>query len=255
MPRHTGCRNRSAVPLDDAFHQRKPDPGDLSNAVLRSVSPIHLEYMRNMGTGSSMSISILVNGALWGLVSGHSREPRYVNAQIRTACDILGQILSLHIDTRTQARLTAERLELKQVETDLLSRLAGSAAFSQGLAENAGTWMALTRAQGAAVITQGRVVAVGSTPPETDILALAGALHECRREVFATESMAETWPKAASFAASASGLLAVSISQSHADYILWFRPEVERTVEWGGDPTTPVEPRSDRLHPRKSFEL
>jgi light-regulated signal transduction histidine kinase (bacteriophytochrome) len=227
-------------------------PLDLSMAALRSVSPVHLEYMRNMGTGSSMSVSILVEGRLWGLISGHSREPRHVNAQVRTACDILGQVLSLQIEAREQADRTTERLALKQVETDLLAKLALAPGFQRGLADNGLTWMALARAQGAAVCTQDGVITCGMTPPKEAIAEIAAQL--AGEEYVAIESMAERWPEAQAFAAAASGLLAISISQIRPDYIMWFRPEVVRTVDWGGDPAKPMEPAADRLHPRKSFD-
>lgn len=242
-------------PLEPALSPVDRAPLDLSQAALRSVSPVHLEYMRNMGTGSSMSISLLVEGRLWGLISGHSRAPRQVNAQVRTACDILGQVLSLQVEAREQAQRTTERLALKQVETELLAKLALAPGFETGLANNADLWSGLTRAAGAAVVRGGKVLAAGLTPPPEEIRRIADALGEAGEEVVALESLAEAWPEAEAYADRASGLLAVSISQLHSDYILWFRPEVVRTIDWSGDPSKPVEPGTDRLHPRKSFEL
>jgi len=229
-------------------------PLDLSLAALRSVSPVHLQYMRNMGTGSSMSVSILVEGELWGLVSGHSREPRHVTAQIRTACDILGQILSLQIEAREQARRTADRLALKQVETELVGRLSAAASYQVGLASHAGLWKRIAGGAGAAVVSDQSVIAVGSTPSDDDIRWLAARLQEAALSEIALDSMAEVWPEAERFAAQASGLLAVSVSQLHSNYVMWFRPEVIRTVEWAGEPQKPQE-RGDRLHPRRSFQL
>ncbi|WP_334164975.1 ATP-binding protein [Phenylobacterium sp.] len=242
-------------PVEPALSPVDGAPLDLSQAALRSVSPVHLEYMRNMGTGSSMSISLLVEGRLWGLISGHSRAPRQVNAQVRTACDILGQVLSLQIEAREQAQRTAERLALKQVETELLAKLALAPGFETGLANNTDLWSGLTRAAGAAVVRGGKVLAAGLTPPQDEIRRIADRLGEAGEEVVALESMTDAWPEAEAYADRASGLLAVSISQLHSDYILWFRPEVVRTIDWSGDPSKPVEPGADRLHPRKSFEL
>jgi light-regulated signal transduction histidine kinase (bacteriophytochrome) len=230
-------------------------PLDLSQAALRSVSPVHLEYMRNMGTGSSMSISVIVEGELWGLISAHSRSPRQVNAQVRTACDILGQVLSLQIEAREQAERTAQRLALKEVETELLARLTMSPNFEIGLIDNARLWHGLTNAAGAAVVRDGRVKTAGATPSVDEIRRLADLLDRRGRDLLVTESIAELLPQAESYAATASGMLAISISQLHPDYVLWFRPEVVRTIDWGGDPRKPMEPGSDRLHPRKSFEM
>ena len=230
-------------------------PLDLSFAALRSVSPVHLEYMRNMGTGSSMSISLLVDERLWGLVSCHSREPRRVNAQVRAACDVLGQILSLKIGERERTLSAARRVELKNIETRLLASMALEAGFEAGLVSNPEDWLALVGADGAAVLSREKITKVGVTPTDTQLLELSGWLQERgAQDVLATDSLAAVWPQARAFADVASGVLAVPISEIHASYLLWFRPEQVRTVTWGGDPSKPAEPRADRLHPRKSFE-
>lgn len=238
-------------PVEPAVSPLDGKPLDLSMAALRSVSPVHREYMRNMGTGSSMSISILVEGRLWGLISGHSPGPRYVNAQVRTACEILGQVLSLQIEARERAERTSERLALKEVETELLARLAAAPSFQRGLGDNGATWMAMAHASGAAVCTEDNVLTVGETPPPHVILGVADRL--AGHEVTAIESLAELWPEAAAHAATASGVLAISISRIRPDFIFWFRPEAVRTIDWGGDPSKPMHPAGDRLHPRASF--
>lgn len=243
------------VPIDPQISPLDNMPLDLSRASLRSVSPVHLEYMRNMETSSSMSISIIVEGELWGLISGHSRRPLFVNAQVRNACDILGQIASLQIGSRLQARNSAERLELKSVESQLLANLAIAPSFQRGLAGNPQLWMRLTNASGAAVVVQENVLTAGDTPPERAIRELCRWLFETQHDVLETASLASEWSGGEAIAAVASGVLAVSISQIRPDYILWFKPEVVRTVEWSGDPTKPMERGTGRLHPRKSFDL
>lgn len=242
-------------PIEPALSPVDGKPLDLSHAALRSVSPVHLEYMRNMGTGASMSVSILVGGQLWGLISAHNREPAQVNAQVRTACDILGQVLSLQIEAREQADRNADRFALKQVETELLSRLALAPNFEIGLIDNAALWFGLTRASGAAVVRDGRVKTAGMTPSVDEIRQLTEVLQRQPEEFVVSDSISELLPEAESYAAVASGVLAAPISALHADYILWFRPEVVRTIEWGGDPRKSMEPTEGRLHPRKSFEM
>lgn len=241
------------VPLEPTISPVDGKPLDLSAAALRSVSPVHLEYMRNMGTGASMSISILVDGRLWGLISCHNEKPKRVNAQIRTACDFIGQIASLQIGARERADRAVQRIRLKRIESELLARLSHAPAFQESLAGNEAAWLQLVGADGAAVVTDDGTIMVGSTPSALEIKELAALLH--RRgisDVLATDSLSALWPHAEAFAGTASGLLAISISQLHPSYILWFRQEVVRTVKWGGDPRKA--PSLDRLNPRKSFE-
>jgi chemotaxis family two-component system sensor kinase Cph1 len=245
--------NYMSSPIEPVLSPVDGKPLDLSGAALRSVSPIHLQYMRNMGTLSSMSISILVDGALWGLISGHSAQPHLVNPQVRTACDFLGQIVSLQIASRVRAQLAADHVAAKRLETALLSRLAPLQDFQVGLVDNPALWLDLVKAQGAAIVSGGSVSAVGQTPSIPEIQLLASWLKTRGGATFATDSLANTWPLAEQFAPDASGVLAISISQLHADYILWFRPEVIRTVTWSGDPTKSAS-ETGALHPRKSFE-
>ena len=242
------------VPIDPPLNPLDGRPLDLSQVALRSVSPVHLEYMRNMETASAMSMSIIVDGALWGLISGHSRRPRMVNPQIRTACDILAQVVSLQIGSRLKANSAAERLELKDVETQLLSKLSVAPSFQRGLVANPREWLRLVDAEGAAVVVQGNILTAGRTPTERQIRELAAWLFEAGHDVFDTHSLSSVWTGGESLSEEASGVLAVSISQIRGDYIFWFRPEVVKTVSWGGNPNKPMEAGVGRLHPRKSFD-
>ncbi|MET0292593.1 MAG: GAF domain-containing protein, partial [Steroidobacteraceae bacterium] len=181
--------NYTPVRIEPSISPIDGKPLDLSFAALRSVSPIHLEYMRNMGTLSSMSISILVEGRLWGLISCHNAEPRDVNAQVRTACDFLGQILSLQIAARERSAETARRIALKQIEVSLVARMSQSPAFQDALLSDGAEWLKLVDAQGAAFVTPERLVTFGLTPSNPELEELARWLHARGvNEVFATES-------------------------------------------------------------------
>jgi len=242
------------VALEPSLSPVDGQPLDLGQAALRAVSPVHLEYMRNMGTYASMSISIVVEGRLWGLVSGHSRNPRRIGPQVRSACGHLGEILSLQIEAREQARRTAEALRLRQVQAAVLTRAAAAANYADGLAAAPDAWEAVAGAAGAALVAGETLLAVGQTPPDAAVRQIAERLFADGATEVAIDSLAARWPDTAAFAAQASGLLAVSISQIHPHYLMWFRPEVVRTVHWAGEPQKSQE-RGERLHPRKSFEL
>jgi light-regulated signal transduction histidine kinase (bacteriophytochrome) len=259
-------RNRLRI-IPDAGYRPVPveaaDPGsgplDMSDSVLRSVSPVHLEYMRNMGTGASMSISILRDGRLWGLISCHSREPRRVPLPVRNACDFVVRIFSLQLAARERAAEAEHRMRLGSVQARLLGHMAEEERFIDGILKHPDALLALADATGAAVVTPEQCWLMGATPSRDDVLRLFEWLSRTHREdVFATDALSAAHPEADAYADRASGLLAVSISKMHASYILWFRPEVVRTVRWGGDPMKPVTQGEDgslRLHPRRSFEI
>lgn len=237
------------------------DPLDLSQSVLRSVSPVHVEYMRNMGTMASMSVSILVDGALWGLISCHNAAPKRVPLQARNACDVLTQIFALQLSARERGAQAEQRLALGAVQSRLLGFMAEEDNFVDGLLKHPEDVLALVNADGAAVVTAEHCRLLGTTPSQGDVRALYDWLSVSvdADEVFVAESLSERFPGAEAVVAEASGLLAISVSKRYASYVLWFRPEVVRTVKWGGNPVKPVRPDPaggpDRLHPRKSFEV
>lgn len=241
------------VPIEPAANPRTGKPTDLSLAGLRSVSPIHLEYMRNMGTAASMSISILVDGELWGLVACHSREPHGVSLNVRSACDFAVQALAMEIGARARAAEASVRAGLGDIQSRLLAAMSAESDWTQGLANNPEDFLAQVNASGAAVVFEEECRLAGKTPDETRVRALVAALEERdETEVFHSDNLSADLPEAADCMAVASGLLAVRISELYPAWVLWFRPEVIETVEWGGDPHKYVR-EAGRIHPRRSF--
>ncbi|HEY1397137.1 MAG TPA: ATP-binding protein [Roseateles sp.] len=231
---------------------------DLSQAALRSVSPVHLEYMRNMRTLASMSVSIIVGGKLWGLVSCHDHDPKQLSWQTRMACEHLGQLLSLQIEAKEENEQVTEQLRLRQLTLAIVSHLSDSDATLQRLVEEPGPLLRLARATGAAVILNDTCWAVGETPGRETLLALGQWLgnrvdqvwHSDRLPVEASSlGEAQDHPLG-----STAGLLAISISKLHRHHIVWFRPEIVQTIVWAGDPRKESATGEDsRLHPRRSF--
>jgi len=227
---------------------------DLSQAQLRSVSPIHLEYMRNMGTLASMSVSIVIGGRLWGLVSCHDHAPRFIGTATRLACEHLGQLLALQIQSKESTRLVAERLALRQLTLQIVAHLADSDATLQRLVREPALMLRMARATGAAVVLDDEVWRVGDCPPDADVQALAQWIVGLGDEVYSSATLAAHYAPAHAFQAVAAGVLAVSISQVHRHVILWFRPEIVRTVTWAGSPAKNTIAADGRIHPRLSFE-
>ena len=233
-------------------------PLDLTFSVLRSVSPVHVAYMRNMGTPASMSISLVHHDRLWGLISCHPAEPHQVPFAVRTACDLVGQVLSIQTAALQDSTEAQRRVQLGAVADRLLTHIAKTGDVTVGLSARSTDLLGLADADGAAIVFGETCSRVGRTPSEGDVRHLAAWL-EARGggDVFACASLAAEWPEAERWKDTASGVLAISISKLHAAYVLWFRPEVVETVAWGGDPRKPVEVDErdgGRLHPRRSFE-
>ncbi len=225
---------------------------DLSFASLRSVSPVHLEYMRNMGTLASMSVSIVVRGQLWGLISCHDHAPRHLAFQTRVACEHLGRLLSLQIEAKEDNAAIAAGLTLKQLTLEIVSHLADSDLTLQRLVDEPGLLLGMVRAGGAAVVFEDHCWTAGRTPPPDQVLAMSRWIAERRTELFRSESLRDEDQPEARAHANAAGVLAISLSQVHRHLILWFRPEIVQAIQWAGEPRKETGDSAD-LHPRRSF--
>ncbi|WNG33648.1 GAF domain-containing protein [Archangium violaceum] len=232
-------------------------PLDLSDAALRSVSPVHLEYLANMRVGASMSISLLREGRLWGLIACHHRAPLLVPASTRRACDVLARLVSLQLASEERASVASEVARRAHLQFQMVERLSSeSGSLSSALSKQGDLLLGLTGAGGAALLLGDTPILVGATPAVEEVTALADWLAGQRFDgTFHTERLGALHPPAADYADIASGLLAVRLDEHAPRFVLWFRPEVARTVTWAGNPQKPVVPGpgANRLHPRASF--
>lgn len=244
------------VPVAPAANPVTGRPLDMTYSVLRSVSPVHVEYMKNMETAASMSVSVLRDGRLWGLISCHHRDPKAVPFAVRTTCDLLARAFSLRLATLEHTGDYERRIGVRAAYARLLAGMADRLDFAAGLLDRPDDLLAFAEAQGAAVLTEGGCSLVGDTPTEGQVRGIADWLfRDVRDEVYATDALPVAYPAAVAFKDAASGLLAAAVSKVRPDYVLWFRPEVVRTIPWGGDPYKPAERDGGaaRLHPRRSF--
>ncbi|WP_250510905.1 ATP-binding protein [Caballeronia sp. GACF4] len=242
-----------AAPLVPALHPQTGRPTDLTYASLRSVSPVHLQYMRNMGTLASMSMSIVVDDTLWGLISCHHATPRLPPFEVRTACEHVAQIVSLQIEARETQNEAHYRLELRRMLSKLLSSMANTDSFVEALVNDSNDLLGLTRASGAAVIFEGRTSLIGVTPSEHDVTALVDWLDQQSEDVVLSDRASTDCPVLPD-SPNVAGFLAVSISKIYRNYVIWFRREVVQTIEWAGDPRAKLTGLSSSLSPRVSFE-
>ncbi len=250
--------NAKPVPVLPALNPVTNRPLDLSLAVFRSVSPVHLEYLRNLQVSASMSISIVREGKLWGMILCQHRTPHAVAFEVRAACDLIGRIVALKLSVREHSREYAKAIEIKSMQPRMLHYMSRSPDLTQGLIEHGDQLIALTGANGAAIVSGDRVTLIGVTPDAGQVSQIVDWLDQSvRQEVYHTDSLPIEFPPAEAFRETASGIIAIWISKLQRSYILWFRPEVFRTLNWAGDPNKPVEMVASGkvIRPRTNFEL
>ena len=229
---------------------------DMSLCLTRAVSPIHIEYLRNMGVGASLSISIIVQGKLWGLFACHHYAPRLPTFAQRSAAELFGQIFSMMLESRERAETADYEGKARQVA----DRLLAAVAQDSELLHNAG-WLGdiifdTIPADGVGVYIDGQMTLSGLTPDETAFAAIVNMMNRvAASQVYTTDCLSGILPDAAAYADRAAGVLAIPLSRRPRDYVLLFRAEQLRAVRWAGQQDKHVEegPDGPRLSPRKSF--
>lgn len=251
--------NYIPLPIVSPNNPVNNEPLDLSFSVLRSVSPMHREYLKNMGVVASMSISLIKNEKLWGLIACHHYTPKYLNFEVRAACEFIGQVMSLELQSKEGNEDYDYKLQLKSIQTKIFEDISTSDNLSEVLVKCQHNLLEVVNASGAVIIFGEKCYQVGETPQGESLKALTEWVQDnLKKEVFYTDSLTQLYPEAEDFKDLASGCLAVEISSIQKSYFLWFRPEVIKTVNWAGNPNKIVEideNGQEKICPRKSFEL
>lgn len=244
------------VPIVPEIGPRTGRPLDLSRSILRSAAPIHIQYLRNMGVESSMTVSIIVNEALWGMIACHSRAAHHVDSTTRSLCELIGQVLASQVALRRDNAALQSRLALRsRIESwtgveESKSAVEASSFPQPGLFE-------LLDADGLVSRIDGVVAYQGSAVEEALLLPVIGTLQKLSRRGIASSNMLGALDRGAeAYARRASGALYLDLTEGSglADYVLFLRRELVETVNWAGNPEKAVDTdAAGTLSPRNSF--
>ena len=221
--------------LGDAVLGR--EPLDMTYSGLRSVSPMHIRYLKNIGVGASFAISLIDGDKLWGMVICHHRNARPMSQEMRALCDLLGQILSMLIPVLENKDNAADRLASRESLYRLRELMRPGCLPALVLAEHPRELLDPVGASGALVYMQGYARLVGETPSLGEAQAVMEAMRQRLTDgLIAEEAVGVIQPEFAHLSAVASGAMMISLAGSSEDGVLWFRPEVVQTLNWGGNP-------------------
>ena len=249
-----GYRPVPVVPVLDA----SGEPLDLSFAHLRSVSPVHCEYLRNMGVAASMSISVVIDGQLWGLIACHHYAPRVLTLAERAAAEMVGEFFALHIDALRRRQALEAATAARRALDELLIDASRSSEIAGVLRDRLPQLARLIACDGAGMLIDGDWAATGTAPGHEAALPLIRLAQDAADgRVWATHQLASVLPDATELTALVSGALIIPLSQRPRDFLMLFRREAVHTLDWAGDPnkTYTSGPFGDRLTPRKSFAI
>lgn len=228
---------------------------DMSQSYLRSMSPLHLQYLKNMGVTATLVVSLVHEGRLWGLIAAHHYAPRNLSFAIRSACELLAEVISTRIAAIENYAHAQVALLVRRLEQRLIEATSTEGDWRQALFRNPRTLLQPLEATGAALFYDGDVLTTGEVPSTPELRALMRWVDDQpATPLFSCSSVSRENASLTSLTPVASGVLAIKLSIDRPDYLMWFRKEQLLTVTWAGDPTKPVigdDPMD--LSPRRSF--
>ncbi|MCZ8076306.1 MAG: GAF domain-containing protein [Paucibacter sp.] len=259
--------NASPSPLIPELLQETQEPLDMSMCQLRSMSPIHLQYLRNMGVTATLTASLVREGQLWGLIAAHHYTPRHLRSTVRAAADLLAEVASTRISAIENYAHAQVALMVRRLEQRLVEATSAEGDWRYALMRNSRTLLQPLDATGAALFSEGEVIVSGETPSTPELRALLSWVQSQAQvqvqdqvqflsdgSLFACSSVSQAQPALSSLTLTASGVLAVRLSTNSPDWLMWFRKEQLHSITWAGDPAKPMVANNPlELSPRRSF--
>ncbi|MCE2574343.1 HWE histidine kinase domain-containing protein [Komagataeibacter sp. FNDCR2] len=233
-------------------------PPDLSHTHLRQVAPSHCEYLRGMGVQSSLSVSLMVDGQLWGMIACHHYSARVLNMSERIVARMFGEFLSLQITNLLRTKRLAMTRQTHALIETFLKGAAPVADMPAYLMGHLKEMLIFVQCDGAALWVGGRWTYSGAHPPADAMDSLLElARTHAGTQIWHTSRLSALIPDAARYVAQAAGMMIVPISSQPGDYLLVFRREVVRTLKWGVAPhvSAPATAEDGYFGPRNNIEI
>ncbi|HEY6134916.1 MAG TPA: GAF domain-containing protein [Rubrivivax sp.] len=245
----------TAQPLEPPLLPLTGEPLDMSLCSLRSMSPLHLQYLKNMGVTGTLVCSLVREGQLWGLVAAHHYSPRNLSLSMRAAADLLAEVASTRLSAIENYAHAQVALMVRRLEQRLVEATSTEGDWRHALYRNPRTLLQPLEATGGALFHDGEILTSGEVPSTPELRALLEWVdRQASDGPFSCSSVGQANPALDSLTPTASGVLAVRLSTARPDFLMWFRKEQMLTVTWAGDPTKPMVSDSPlELSPRRSF--
>lgn len=234
------------------------DSIDLSFSTLRAVSPIHIEYLKNMGVKASMSVSLIINGKLWGLIACHHYSPLIPSYFVRTELELFAEVFSLELSSRLMREREDESNRVRNVHNQVMASIGSEGSLLGLLEKQFDTMRALIQCDGIGAVIDEDYRTAGTALSADWVHQLTRYLNrQASSEVITVDSLEKVLKNYDTSSDKIAGVLAIPVSKSPRDYLLFFRMAQTQTVNWAGNPEKPVSfgPNGSRLIPRSSFAL
>ncbi|UZR98393.1 ATP-binding protein [Chondrinema litorale] len=230
-------------------------PLDMTYSVLRSVSPVHIQYLENMGVGASMSVSVIQDGKLWGLIACHHLTSKHVAYRTRMVVEVIGHMFSTLLSSFNEIANKKENSSRSLLLGKLSKKLLEKNSIDEQIAEEL---MGIMKADGMAISIKGKIQQFNTTLSTEKLNALFDYFKSnSPLAIFQTNEVDKTFKDEKPILGLEGGLMVVPINHSNNDTIIWFRKPIKVEINWAGKPEKKVEETKAgfRLSPRSSFKL
>lgn len=242
------------VPIVPELSPLNNSPIDLTQSELRAVSPIHIEYLNNMGVGATLTAAIVSEGQLWGLIACHHYSPKFINYHKRLSCKFLTQLFAAQLVLRESNQQLNRINSINHIRLKLLEQISQDWNIIDGLSTGKYNLLDLNEASGAAILMDDTLSVLGEVPEIYQIRQLINWIADLDLgDIFHTHQLSQKFDLAQTYSKVASGALCVFTSKSKKEAIIWFKKEELQTVNWAGNPHKSVSQEGMKLSPRKSF--
>lgn len=257
--RYIADSSATSSPVIPAVNAANGKTIDLSTSKTRAVSPIHLEYLKNMGVKTSYSVAIVVNGDLWGLIACHSQSLLFINQDMRLISENLAESFAIAVPLIELNTIQKKQIDFTAGLFEIISQINQVENPLEQLFKSHTVLLKVFNCDGMAMIENNNITLAGFTPLKNDLLEISRTLQEklehSHKDILAIDSLASLNEKWSLISELASGVLIIKLNHFNQSTLMLFRKEIRSTIVWGGDPRK-LENRNykGQLNPRKSFE-
>ncbi|WP_371227445.1 ATP-binding protein [Roseovarius sp. 2305UL8-3] len=232
------------------------NPLDLTYCKLRAVAPVHVEYLNNMGVGASLSISLITNNELWGLVACHHYGTRQITSSRLRFAELLGGTISALMQSIENTNQLQKSIKAEKTAFRIEQQARSGMPLIDLIRQQAPDLMQMIDAQGLLLVLDDQLARFGDVPKKlldfTDLRDLVEDGVATTSNLASVISMDKIQQK------SAAGAAYLNLSDDGRDYLVFLRRQFDQTIRWAGKPgklKTKDDHGITRLSPRGSFAL
>ncbi len=231
------------------------EPLDLTRSLLRTFSPIHLQYIRNQGLRASFSISLVTDGELYGLISCHHREACYIPQDVRLQCENLSQLFSWHLLAKEEEIAKRKKHVTDKAVDAMLDRIGPANPISRVVKSGERAFLDALNSSGFVYYSQYETITLGSTLPIELIKEIFSKASSQGGFPYTNDALYDDYPEARQYGIA--GIMIIPLFEKKQYFTAWFRKETHRVQKWIGaeDEKSEDAPKAQRLKPRASFTI